>query len=185
MAAEATESKQAAEAVSIAREVQAAANAAEREAKDAARRTKPLTVFISKKERRLYVRQNAEFVFDVPVTIRDGERPLGTHVFTATESMEDGKLRWSVVSLPPSLPPEPRRKVAEKGKGRAEVKPERAAAPLTAETASGALDRIELPPELVERFSSMVWTGATIMVSDLGPGSETGLGTDIILQTRH
>lgn len=185
LALEASESREAADAVAAAREAQAATNAAEAAAKDAARRTKPLTVFISGKDRRLYVRQNLEPVFDVPVTIRDGDKALGTHVFTAMQPAEDGHLRWSVVSLPASLPPEPRKKVSAKSGDRADTRSERPAAPVTGETASGALDRIVLPPELVERFSGMVWTGATIMVSDLGPGNETGLGTDIILQTRH
>ena len=31
----------------------------------------------------LFVRQNFSSLFDVPVTIRDPERPLGTHIFTA------------------------------------------------------------------------------------------------------
>jgi lipoprotein-anchoring transpeptidase ErfK/SrfK len=70
----------------------------------------PVSVYISRATQRLYVRRNTHRpapdgggeVFDtsieVPVTIRDPGRPLGTHVFTAMARNDSG-LRWSVVTI--------------------------------------------------------------------------------------
>ena len=60
-----------------------------------------IAVFVSKKDGKLYVRQNFAPLFDVPVTIAPSDRPLGTHVFTAQTDKDDANLlHWSVVSLP-------------------------------------------------------------------------------------
>ena len=65
------------------------------------KRTGQIAVFVSRKDRKLYVRQNFAPLFDVPVTIAPSERLLGTHVFTAEADKNDpNMLRWSVVSLP-------------------------------------------------------------------------------------
>ena len=75
-----------------------------REARPAAaapKRTGQIAVFISRKDSKLYVRQNFAPLFDVPVTIAPSDRPLGTHVFTAQVDKDDANvLHWSVVSLP-------------------------------------------------------------------------------------
>ena len=43
----------------------------------------PVSVFISRKTQRLYIRQGYLPVFEGPVTIRDADKPIGTYVFTA------------------------------------------------------------------------------------------------------
>ncbi|WP_316213514.1 MULTISPECIES: L,D-transpeptidase [unclassified Bradyrhizobium] len=70
----------------------------------------PVSVYISRATQKLYVRRNTHKpardgggeVFDtsieVPVTIRDPNRPIGTHVFTAMAQNGAG-LRWSVVTI--------------------------------------------------------------------------------------
>jgi hypothetical protein len=46
------------------------------------------------------VRQTFEPVLEVPVTIQDPGRPIGTHVFTATGNIDGtADLRWTAVSL--------------------------------------------------------------------------------------
>ena len=83
----------------------AAANAAS-EAKLA---LEPVSVYISRATQKLYVRRNTHKpwpdggeVFDatieVPVTIRNPDKPIGTHVFTAM-ARNDAGLRWSVVTV--------------------------------------------------------------------------------------
>jgi L,D-transpeptidase catalytic domain len=72
--------------------------AAVKAAHDAARELEPVSIFISRKAQRLYVRRGFEPVLDVAVTIRDPERPIGTHVFTAV-ARTDGGLRWTAVTL--------------------------------------------------------------------------------------
>src|SRR5262249_14619236 len=54
-------------------------------AKVAAAKKMPISVFVSRKRQRLYIRQDFEPLFDAPVTIAQPEAPLGTHVFTALE----------------------------------------------------------------------------------------------------
>src|SRR5580658_2377161 len=69
----------------------------------------PVSVYISRATQKLYVRRNTHKrwpdggeVFDatieVPITIRDPEKPIGTHVFTAM-ARNDAGLRWSVVTI--------------------------------------------------------------------------------------
>ena len=62
---------------------------------------KPISVFISRQTQRLYVRQAFEPVFDVPVIIKDVDRPIGTHVYMALgyTTNDDVPVRWSAVSM--------------------------------------------------------------------------------------
>ena len=97
------------DAVTSAREAAAAAETARAAAAEAARQVarqlEPVSVLISRKTQRLYVRQAFEPIFESPVTIADPDRPIGTHVFTAIERSTDDKLRWSVVSMGGGHPP--------------------------------------------------------------------------------
>ncbi len=69
----------------------------------------PVSIFISRATQKLYVRRNTHKrspdggeVFDasieVPVTIRNSDKPIGTHVFTAMARTDAG-LRWTVVTI--------------------------------------------------------------------------------------
>jgi len=69
----------------------------------------PVSVYISRATQKLYVRRNTHKawadggeVFDatieVPITIRNPDMPIGTHVFTAM-ARNDAGLRWSVVTI--------------------------------------------------------------------------------------
>src|SRR6266550_2990914 len=61
----------------------------------------PISVFVSRKLSRLFVRQGFAPLFDVAVKIQNPEEPLGTHVFTVIEPENEGTaVRWSVVSIP-------------------------------------------------------------------------------------
>src|SRR5262249_37952780 len=72
-------------------------------------RVEPVPVYISRARQKLYVRRNTHKrspdggeVFDatieVPVTIRNPDKPIGTHVFTAMARNGAG-LRWTVVTI--------------------------------------------------------------------------------------
>src|SRR5215211_2374675 len=68
-------------------------------AREAARELEPVSVFISRKSQRLFVRRAFQPILESPVTILDADRPIGTHVFTAVErTNSDTDMRWSVVS---------------------------------------------------------------------------------------
>jgi hypothetical protein len=92
------------DAAAAAREAAVAAEAAKAIAADAAhemaRALEPVSVFISRKTQRLYVRQAFQPILETPVTIQDADLPIGTHVLTAVErSNGEGDMRWSVVSM--------------------------------------------------------------------------------------
>src|SRR3954465_7185005 len=79
-------------------------------ATDAKLALEPVSVYISRATQKLYVGGNPQKpapdgggeVFDtsieVPVTIRNPDQPLGTHIFTAMAKNDTG-LRWSVVTI--------------------------------------------------------------------------------------
>jgi hypothetical protein len=74
---------------------------AQRAAKEAERRLSPVSILVSKKDNRVYVRQGLAPVMEAPATIRDPETPLGTHIYIATSRIYDSSLGWSVVTLTP------------------------------------------------------------------------------------
>jgi hypothetical protein len=79
-------------------------------ATDAKLALEPVSIYISRATQKLYVRRNTHKpapdgggeVFDstieVPVTIRNPEKRIGTHVFTAM-ARQDAGLRWSAVTI--------------------------------------------------------------------------------------
>ena len=93
-----------------------AAKAAETKKADAAKAAseaklalEPVSIFISRATQKLYVRRNTHKrypdggeVFDatieIPVTIRNPDKPIGTHVFTAVARADAG-LRWTAVTI--------------------------------------------------------------------------------------
>src|SRR6266700_1313992 len=61
----------------------------------------PISVFVSRKLSKLFVRQGFSPLFDVAVKIENPEEPLVTHVFTAMDfQSEEAAIRWNVVSIP-------------------------------------------------------------------------------------
>lgn len=147
----------------------------------------PLSLFISRKEGKLFVRKGFEPVFDMPVTIQRPEAPIGTHVFTAAKPAEGGTgLRWLAVSIANDRAVESR-PVARPARGKSRGLSEDVADPLAAlpqTSARDALDRIELPPEALARIAPLMTPGASLVVADQGLGSETGKETDFIVLTR-
>jgi len=57
--------------------------AAAEAARQVARELAPVSVLISRKTQRLYVRQVLSRSWESPVAIQDADNPIGTHVFTA------------------------------------------------------------------------------------------------------
>jgi hypothetical protein len=151
------------------------------EQKPASGPPRAISVFVSLKQSRVFVRQGFEALFDLPVTIADPERRLGTHVFTAMALKDDGAaMRWTVVSIASGY----RRHVSDAGKrhhGRKTAEAD--AAQPAASTAAEALDRITLPGEAIERISALVLPGSSLIVSDNALSDETDADTDFIVLT--
>src|SRR5207237_7309401 len=71
-----------------------------KKADEPVKRNGQVAVFVSRKEKRIFVRQGFIPLFDLPVEIAEAERPLGTHVFTALELQDNGtRMRWNVMSM--------------------------------------------------------------------------------------
>jgi lipoprotein-anchoring transpeptidase ErfK/SrfK len=150
----------------------------------APKRSGQIAVFVSRKDSKLYVRQNFAPLFEVSVTIAPSDRPLGTHVFTAGVDKKDANiLHWSVVTLPSASRYAERRdedeRILRKRKmtGAVEMKP----APVP-DSPAEALDRLSIPADAMARITEALTTGASIIVSDQGINAgETGEGTDFIV----
>src|SRR6267142_15056 len=164
------------EAVAIAETARAAAAEA---ARQVARQFEPVSVLISRKTQRLYVRQAFEPILESPVTILDADSPIGTHVFTAMErTNSDTNMRWSVVSLEGGRS---RGGVVEP-QGRARGGHGRDVEPVLTDpgSAKSALDRIVIPQDALDRIAGMA-PRSSLIVTDEALSSETGKGTDFVV----
>lgn len=84
----------------------------------------------------LFVRQEFGRVFDAPMSFRDPEKPLGTHLFTAMSfAPGDTKTEWMAISV--------------QGDDSAE-----------------ALDRLEIPNDLRQKISERLTPGSSVIVGD-------------------
>ena len=100
----------AAAAKDAAKAADAKKSAAAKAALDAQLALEPVSIYVSRATQKLYVRRNTHKpapdgggeVFDtsieVPLTIRNPDKPIGTHVFTAM-ARNDAGLRWSAVTI--------------------------------------------------------------------------------------
>jgi lipoprotein-anchoring transpeptidase ErfK/SrfK len=120
----------------------------------------PVSIFISRAKRKLYVRRNTHKhwpdggeVFDssieVPVAIRDPDRPIGTHIFTAM-AREGAGLRWSVVTID------------------------------SGDDAKDALDRVTIPQDVLDRIAASAVPRASIVISDEPLSAETNYRTEFV-----
>jgi lipoprotein-anchoring transpeptidase ErfK/SrfK len=158
------------------------------EGREKPRMSEAVSVFISRKAGRVYVRQGYEPVFDAPVTIQDPDAPIGTHLYTAVEFTDDQRstLRWSAVTLPSRTVGEPEHRLRGETKEQRNARLEQAAraARSTKHSSSAALDRIEIPQDTIDRISEIVGPGASLIISDYPISGETGKYTDFIVLTR-
>ena len=171
------------DAVASARQAAVVAENTRVAAADAARKAaldlEPVSVFISRKAQRLYVRQAFQAVLESPVTIRDADLPIGTHIFTAIER-SGSDIRWSVVSLKgghadggTDKPPHG----AARGRGGQSVEPT-AIDPLPAKA---ALDRVTIPQDVLDRIARIASPRSSLIISDEELSSETGKDTEFVV----
>lgn len=136
----------------------------------------PISIFISRKAQRLYIRRGREPVFEGPVTIRDPHKPIGTFVFTAlSDTGAPGRMRWNVVSM---------YKNATAIEPYSEAKPDkkhREAKPADVTGARNALQRLVIPQEALDHISGPLLPGSSLIISDEETSSETGKDTDFIV----
>jgi hypothetical protein len=172
------------DAVAPARAAAAAAEtlraAAAQAAQEAARELEPVSIFISRKTQRLYVRRAFQPIWESPVTILDADRAFGTHVFTALEQTgSDMSMRWSAVTVDDGRP---RASVAEP-QSRGDGGRNRAIEPKVSESNSAklALDRIVIPQDVLDRIAGMLSPRSSLIVSDEELSAETGKDTEFVV----
>jgi L,D-transpeptidase catalytic domain len=158
-----------------AKAAEAGSDAAQDAATESKRKTLPISVFISRKTQRFYVRQGYVPVFEGPITIQDHEKPLGTYVFTAFGDANE-RVRWGVISMYANGNSKvaPARSTSHKGETRE-------ATPADVAGAKAALDRIAIPQEALQRITDVVLPGSSLIVSDEGLSIETGKDTDFVI----
>lgn len=156
---------------------------------EAVRRARPLSVFISLKTQRLYIRQGFEPIFETPIEV-DDPGTIGTHVLTAVDYDESGNdFRWQLVTAQPprlaasaaAVEDEPKKKGKRK-------EPEGRAVGLNSamalEAATAALDSIKIPADVAEQISELAKPGTSLIISEKPLSHETGKGTEFVVLTR-
>lgn len=128
---------------------------------------------------RLYVRQNFNPVFDAPVVIRDGDKSLGSHLYTAMHFEADAtETRWLAVTLTKGSGVN---RHASK-KSNAEADEAEVADVPEVSSAEDALSRIVVPADVRQRINEMLTPGSSLAITNNGVSRETmPKGTDFIV----
>ncbi len=148
-------------------------------AREAIRKLSPVSVFVSLKAKKIYIRQDMEQIYEGDVAIRDPDQPIGTHIFTAVDYQPGGRdMRWNVVSIAGRQPGEPEKSSGMNRNSRNASVP---SIPTDVAAATAALDRVEIPKETAEHISELVLPGSSLIVSDEAAHKETGKATDFIV----
>jgi L,D-transpeptidase-like protein len=136
--------------------------AAAKAALDAQLALEPVSIFISRATQKLYVRRDThkripdggemyDTSLEFPVTIKDPDKPIGTHIFTAVARADGGGLRWTEVSID------------------------------NGDNAKDALDRITFPQEVLDRIAPTALPRSSITISDEPLSSETNYRTEFVV----
>ncbi|MES0880072.1 L,D-transpeptidase [Roseibium sp. SCP14] len=105
----------------------------------------------------LRVRRKFHDIYSAPVTVRNIDQEIGTHVFTAMDFKPgDGSVEWMAVS-------------AESERG---------------SSSRDLLDRVEIPQKVARELSRMLTPGTSLTITDRSFKRNTGLGTDFVVITR-
>jgi L,D-transpeptidase catalytic domain len=152
--------------------------------KQAVRRNKSISVFISLKTERIYIRQGLEPLLEAPITLANAGRQIGTHVFTAMGyGSNPDAFDWRLVSahLPASTDGD---EETSSRKKRREV-----SLPPTAtnsiKMARAALDVVKIPPDILQTIAELARPGASMIISDRElTANENGVGTEFVVLTR-
>jgi hypothetical protein len=90
-------------------------------------------------------------ILEVPVTIRDPGKPIGTHVFTAVARTGAGGLRWTAVTIDDG------------------------------DNARDALHRVTIPQDVLDRIAPTAIPRSSIVISDEPLNRETNYRTEFVV----
>src|SRR4030095_15076647 len=102
-------------------------------------------------------------VLEIPVTVQDPDRPIGTHIFTAMERAGTD-IRWSLVSLVGGRSDggaDEANESVRKGRARAGV-----ATGADVESAKSALGRITIPQDSLDLIAEKMSPRSSLIISD-------------------
>ena len=141
----------------------------------------PISVLISRKDQRMYIRKGFEPLFDVPITIAKPHEPIGTYLFTAVAPSDDqATLRWMTISLEPSstvghaVTVETRASSHKRSRAPERIDPKLK----VVAAARAAPDRPGPPQKGGGRISELVSVGATLIVTERGLGRREAAALD-------
>jgi hypothetical protein len=120
-------------------------------AHDAKLALEPVSIFVSRATQRLYVRRGFGSNLEIPVTIRNPDKPIGTHVFTAVARAPDGGLRWTAVTV-------------DRG-----------------DNAKDALHRVTIPQSVLDGIAPTALPRSSIVISDEPLNRETNYRTEFVV----
>lgn len=145
------------------------------------RRERPITILLSKKASRLYVRQGYDPVLEADIKFDDPDAPIGTHVFQAIEYNRDGTdLRWQAVTAARKYKKTVFYRNRRGRKRRKKVK----LPPGPVQTPENALKRVRIPDKVSDVLAELIKPGSAIIITDERKSNETGKYTDLIVTTR-
>lgn len=151
--------------------------------KDAARRAKPVSVLISLKAGRVYVRQGFESVIEAPIRLNEQPRKIGTYVLTAMQYRDDNpdEFDWRLVTAQsPSFAGRDTDKRNRRSAQRDLPPVDGAAGAVLA----AALESIELPDDVMSEIRERARPGASLIITDRElKQNENGLNTEFVLHT--
>ncbi len=180
--------QEAREAEETAKRAEQAKIEAQNDARTADRLTDPISILVSRKTGRLYIRQGRHPMGDMTVAIKDPQQPIGTHVFTVMDVDRAGTPSWlAVTAQPPAGSELPVPAVPQSSIRGKRSKAEPPAPPVSRSSVAlgaAALDRIVFSGEALARISPYIQAGSSLIISDHAPSIEMAAGTDFIIQTR-
>lgn len=152
--------------------------------KDIRLRSKAISVLVSLRAQRIYVRQGVEPVLEAPIAITPLPGPIGTHVFTAMRYGADpNTFDWRLVSAQVPAAGKTFLDDARKRRGRNSASPEEDN--LSVRMATAALAAFTIPDDILSMISERARPGASLIVSDRElPLHENGSGTEFVVFTK-
>jgi hypothetical protein len=147
-------------------------------------RSKPISVLVSLRAQRIYVRQGTEPVLEAPIAIAPLPGPLGTHVFTAMRYGSDpNTFDWRLVSA--QVPAAGKTFLDDALKRRDRDGPSPQGDALSVRMATAALSAFTIPDDILSMISERARPGASLIVSDRElPDHENGSGTEFVVLTK-
>ncbi len=154
--------------------------------RDEVLRVAPVSILVSRADRKVYVRHMFEPQIEAEIDFAQPMRPIGTHVYTLTDMQPDGSdQRWSAITVGLA----PRRIAAIRvlsGKRSRAMRAAEQSGPAasqdagTPSTSAEAVERFQLPPEVIAQIAPLLRTGASLVVTDLPASKRMRTGwTDI------